>query len=98
MIMAEIKTDKQIEQEQYQHTLDVVAWRCAYYRANPQRFVADFLCIKLTWFQSIILWAMFHKEYLMYLAARAQGGAKALNSLYGWEYNMERYSMSILIF
>lgn len=71
--MAEIKTDKQIEQEQYQHTLDVVAWRCAYYRANPQRFVADFLCIKLTWFQSIILWAMFHKEYLMYLAARGQG-------------------------
>ena len=70
--MAEIKTDRQIEQEQYQHTLDTVAWRCAYYRANPQRFVSDFLCINLTWFQSIILWSMFHKEYLMYLAARGR--------------------------
>lgn len=84
-MMAEIKTDKQIEQEQYQNTMNLVAWRCAYYRANPQRFVADFLCIKLTWFQSIILWAMFHKEYLMYLAARGQGGAKALNSLSSYQ-------------
>lgn len=67
------KTDKQIEQEANDRLMQTVAWRAGYYRANPQRFVTDYLKITLRWFQTIILWAMFHMNYVMYLAARGQG-------------------------
>lgn len=67
------KTEKQIEQEANDRVMQTVAWRCAFYRANPQRFVVDYLGIHLKWFQTIILWAMFHMNYVMYLAARGQG-------------------------
>lgn len=67
------KTEKQIEQEANDRVMQTVAWRCSFYRANPQRFVKDYLGINLKWFQVIILWAMFHMNYVMYLAARGQG-------------------------
>lgn len=72
--MAVSKTARQIEQEANERLMNTVAWRCAFYRANPQRFVKDYLNVNLKWFQSIILWAMFHSNYIMYLAARGQGG------------------------
>lgn len=71
--MAVSKTARQLEQEAAERTMQTVAWRCGYYRANPQRFVKDYLHVNLKWFQSIILWAMFHFNYIMYLAARGQG-------------------------
>lgn len=67
------KTDRQIEKEANERVMNTVAWRAAFYRANPQRFVKDYLHVNLKWFQTIILWAMFHMNYLMYLAARGQG-------------------------
>lgn len=66
------KTAAQVEQEANDRVMYTVAWRCGYYRANPQRFVKDYLGTKLKWFQCIILWAMFHMNYLMYLAARGR--------------------------
>lgn len=66
------KTEKQIEQEANDRVMQTVAWRCSFYRANPQRFVKDYLGINLKWFQVIILWAMFHMNYVMYLAARGR--------------------------
>lgn len=67
------KTSRQIEKEANDRVMQTVAWRASFYRANPQRFVKDYLCVNLKWFQVIILWAMFHMNYVMYLAARGQG-------------------------
>lgn len=64
------KTVQQIDREATDRIMQTVAWRCGFYRANPQRFVKDYLGIKLKWFQAIILWSMFHFNYIMYLAAR----------------------------
>ena len=50
--------------------METVAWRAGYYRANPQRFCKDILNVNLKWFQAILLWAMMHFNYFMYLAAR----------------------------
>lgn len=71
--MAVSKTVKQVEQEANDRVMNTVAWRCAFYRANPQRFVEDYLDIHLKWFQAIIIWAMFHNSYLIYLASRGLG-------------------------
>lgn len=70
--MAVSKSVQQIEKEATDRVMQTVAWRCAFYRANPQRFVKDYLGVKLKWFQAIILWSMFHFNYIMYLAARGR--------------------------
>ena len=46
---------------------------CSFYRANPHRFVEEYLQIRLKKFQCIILYFMMHFNYVMYLAARGQG-------------------------
>ena len=70
MIVENKKNIKEIEQEKSQKILETVAWRTGYYRANPQRFCKDILNITLKWFQVILLWAMMHNNFFMYLAAR----------------------------
>lgn len=45
----------------------------AFYRLNPHRFANDYLNINLKLFQKILLYAMMHNNYFMYLAARGQG-------------------------
>ncbi|MCP1324252.1 hypothetical protein [Bacillus sp. S0628] len=45
----------------------------SFYRANPQRFAKDYLGIQLFLYQKILLWAMNHYGFFMYLAARGQG-------------------------
>lgn len=64
------KSQAELERDKVQKTMDTVAWRCAYYRANPHRFVEEVLDIKLKLFQKILLYAMMHYNYIMYLAAR----------------------------
>ena len=71
--MATTKTVKEIEQDKAQKLMNTVAWYCAYYRANPQRYVSEVLGIHLKVFQKIILYAMMHNNFVMYLAARGQG-------------------------
>lgn len=46
--------------------------RTAFYRSNPQRFVKDYLNVKLKLFQKILLYAMMHNYYILYLAARGR--------------------------
>lgn len=46
---------------------------CSYYRANPHRFVSEYLGIHLKLFQQILLYMMNHNHYFMYLASRGQG-------------------------
>ena len=40
---------------------------------NPQRFVKEYLNVNLKLFQKILLYAMMHNNFFMYLAARGQG-------------------------
>ncbi len=71
--MADVKTQREIEKDKEQKIMETVAWRAGYYRANPQRFVLEVLGIHLKLFQKILIWAMMHFNFMMYLAARGQG-------------------------
>lgn len=66
-------TDREIANDKADKIMNTVAWRCAYYRANPQRFVSEVLGIQLRLFQKILIWAMMHNYYFMYIASRGQG-------------------------
>ncbi len=48
------------------------AW-ASFYRANPHRFVKEYLGITLKLFQCILIYMMVHNHYFMYLASRGQG-------------------------
>ncbi len=67
------KTIKQVAQEKEQKTMETVARKAGYYRANPQRFVAECLGITLKLFQKILIFAMMHYNYFMFIAARGAG-------------------------
>lgn len=71
------KSIQELSQEKARKTMNVVAWKAGYYRQNPHRFVSEVLLtennFKLKWFQKILLWAMVHYNFIMYLAARGQG-------------------------
>ena len=67
------KSEKEIANEKSQRIMNGIAlWAC-FYRSNPHRFVADYLNIKLKLFQKILLYAMMHNNFFMYIAARGQG-------------------------
>ena len=46
---------------------------CSFYRANPHRFVKDYLNIHLRLFQQIILYMMNYSTNVIYTASRGQG-------------------------
>lgn len=72
----ETRSIDEVKEEKHKKMMRTIAWRAGYYRANPQRFVKDvfqFTDIKLRWFQELLLWAMMHNNYVLYLAARGQG-------------------------
>ena len=52
------KTVREIAQDKEQKIMETVAWRAAYYRANPHRYVEEVLGIHLKLFQKILIWAM----------------------------------------
>ena len=70
---AKKKSEKIIANEKSQRVLDGVAAWCSFYRENPQRFVKDYLHVHLKLFQKILIYAMMHNNYIMYLASRGQG-------------------------
>ena len=67
------KTDEQIRQDKTDRIMNIVAERCAYYRANPQRFCEEFLNIKLKLFQKILIWVMMVYDAFYFVAARGIG-------------------------
>lgn len=73
MIEQNKKSVQEIEADKAQRIMETVAWRAGFYRANPHRFVEEVLEIHLKTFQKILLYAMMHYNYIMYLAARGQG-------------------------
>lgn len=71
-MISQKKTQVELEKDKEQKIMETVAWRAAYYRHNPQRYVSDVLGITLKLFQKILLWCMMHYNFTMYLAARGQ--------------------------
>ena len=67
------KSEKQLANEKSERILNGVATWCAYYRANPQRFVKDYLNINLKRFQKILIYAMMHNNHFMFWASRGLG-------------------------
>jgi len=67
------KTDDEIRQDKSERIMNIIAERCAYYRANPQRFCEEFLNIHLKLFQKILIWAMMHYDAFYFIAARGIG-------------------------
>lgn len=66
------KSEKQIANEKSERIMNGVAYWASFFRYNPQRFVKDYLNIDLKLFQKILLWAMMHNNYYMYIAARGR--------------------------
>lgn len=64
---------QEVVQEKADRILEGVAAWTSFYRANPHRFAKDFLNLRIKLFQMILLYAMMHNNYMIYLAARGQG-------------------------
>lgn len=64
---------QEVVQEKADRILEGVAVWVSYFRSNPHRFAKDFLNLRLKLFQKILLYAMMHNNYMIYLAARGQG-------------------------
>ena len=67
------KSEKQIANEKSDRIMQGVAYWASFYRYNPHRFVKDYLNINLKLFQKILLYAMMHNNFFMYIASRGQG-------------------------
>ena len=53
--------------------MDGIGIWASFYRANPHRFVKEYLGINLKLFQIILIFMMNYNHYFMYLASRGQG-------------------------
>ncbi|MGG4434595.1 terminase family protein [Priestia megaterium] len=53
--------------------MDGIGVWASFYRANPHRFVKEYLGINLKIFQCILIYMMVWNHYFMYLASRGQG-------------------------
>lgn len=67
------KSEKELANEKSARIMDGVAAWTSFFRSNPQRFVAEYLNVKLKLFQKILLYAMMHNDFFCYIAARGQG-------------------------
>ena len=67
------KSTKELANEKSERIMNGIAAWCAFYRSNPHRFVKDYLNVNLKLFQKILLYAMMHNNFFMYIASRGQG-------------------------
>ena len=67
------KSEKQLANEKSERIMNGVAYWASFYRYNPQRFVKDYLNVSLKLFQKILIYAMMHNNFFMYIASRGQG-------------------------
>lgn len=68
-----ITKSKRKEGSKSDRMMEGIAVWTSFYRANPHRFVRDYLGIELKLFQQILLWAMMHFHFMTYIASRGQG-------------------------
>lgn len=71
--MATKKTVNEVAQEKADRMMNGVSYWGSFYRANPQRFVKDYLNIALKLFQKILIYMMMICTNFMYIASRGQG-------------------------
>lgn len=64
---------KDVANSKAEKLMNTIAFRAGYYRANPHRFVKEYLGINLKLFQKILLYMFMISNYAMYLASRGQG-------------------------
>ncbi len=64
------KSEKELANEKSERIMQGVAAWTSFYRANPQRFVKDYLNVNLKLFQKILIYMMMLSNYFMYIAAR----------------------------
>ena len=64
------KTDAQIKEEKYKHTLDQMAKWTSFYRANPHRFAKDFMNINLKKYQVVELKEMMDNNTIVLIGSR----------------------------
>ena len=75
------KTISEVQKEKSERLMDGVGYWAAFYRKNPQRFVKEFLNIKLKLFQKILIYMMMVSTNFLYIASRGSGKTW-LTSLY----------------
>ena len=73
MVNSQKKSEKQLANEKSERIMQGVAYWASFFRYNPQRFVSDYLNVHLKLFQKILIYAMMHNHFFMYIAARGQG-------------------------
>lgn len=66
-------SEKEIQQTKTDLLMNTVAERCSFYRANPHRFVKDFMNIDLKLFQKILIYCMMIYDYFYFIASRGLG-------------------------
>lgn len=65
------KSDSLLQEEKL---MDGIGTWVSYWRANPHRFVSEYLQLKpFSWFQKILLFMMFRSNYFMWWASRGLG-------------------------
>lgn len=56
----------------YNRIMNGIAIWTSFYRANPHKFVEEYLGVNLKMFQVVLLYMMNKMNYFMYLASRGQ--------------------------
>ena len=67
------KTLNDVYKEKSERLMDGVGYWASFYRKNPQRFVAEYLNIKLRLFQKILIYMLMVSTNFMYIASRGSG-------------------------
>lgn len=80
-------TMEQLEERKTQKTMRTVARRASYYRENPHRF-AEVLGFHLKLFQKILIYAMMHYDFFMFIAARSTGKQSLETKIMKMKYNL----------
>ena len=75
------KTLQDVYQEKSERMMEGVGYWASFYRKNPQRFVKEYLNMRLKLFQKILIYCMINNYYFMYIASRGSGKTW-LTSLY----------------
>lgn len=66
-------TEKEVQQSKNERIMNTIAERASFYRANPHRFVKEFMNIDLKLFQKILIYCMMVYDYFYFIAARGIG-------------------------
>lgn len=75
------KTITDVQKEKTEKLMDGIGYWASFYRKNPQRFVLEFLNMKLKLFQKILIYMMMVSTNFLYIASRGSGKTW-LTSLY----------------